>query len=74
MIPENKPKEDWSYLTDAIRWVRERGGLGPCADSVLTLTAGDETPEVVKDALRKAGAPVGVYGLLNATLYEKSRG
>lgn len=71
MIPgEKKDIPAQSYLVDAIQWIRERGGVAPCARSVLSMTAGDPTPRVVKKALAEAGAPTGVFGILNRTLYD----
>ena len=71
MRPEETPAK--SYLFDAVQWIRERGGVGPCARSVLSMTAGDWEPKVVKAALIKAGAPTGVYGILNRTIHDMGK-
>jgi hypothetical protein len=37
------------------------------------MTAGDAAPEKVRAALKKAGAPPGVRGLIGRDLYEATR-
>jgi hypothetical protein len=62
-----------SPLAPAIAWIRERGGCPAVARSVLIMTAGDASPEKVRAALKKAGAPPGVRGLIGRDLYEATR-
>ena len=68
MRHEADPPDDHGYLAPAVDWVRERGGCAACARSVLLKSLSSE-PEKVKAALKAAGAPVGVYALLNVELH-----
>ena len=56
----------------AVEWVRERGGIVPCVKDVLRMAA-SARPLDVYAALKKAGAPVGVYGILSEALFHEGR-
>lgn len=74
-IPTTDPArvevDEDNWLAPAVEWIRERGGLGQVAEDVLKMTAGESTSEVCRAALAKAGAPAGVYGLINVELWAR---
>lgn len=65
--PESGHKPD--ALEPAIKWVLARGGIDQVAADVLKMTAGRHEYEKVFLALKKAKAPVGVYGLIAKALF-----
>jgi len=56
----------------AVEWVRERGGKDACLRATLKVSPSTK-PTDVYAALKKAGAPVGVYGLLSEALFHEGR-
>jgi len=71
--PVEVPAELADYLAPAVEWVRERGGCAPCARDMLKVSLSLE-PKALRAALKKAGAPVGVFGLLSDALYREGMG
>lgn len=64
---------DLGELQPAVDWIKERGGIQPVADDVLKMTGGTILYQVVRHALKKAGAPMGTYGIISRCLYEKRK-
>ena len=60
-------------LAPAVEWIRERGGIVPCARSTMLMSLSSK-PKDLKAALKKAKAPAGVYAILNAEMYHRAKG
>lgn len=56
----------------AIDWVKARGGIKAVAMDTLLISL-DDNPRRVRDALKKAGAPMMVFGLIYKTLFSMAR-
>lgn len=72
--PEKSQAErEFDELGDAVMWIQERGGPGQVAEDVLKMTAGEIGYDACRPALEKAGAPVGVYSLINREIWERRK-
>jgi len=71
MEPAEEPGDyDNGELQPAVDWIKERGGTRQCAEDVLKMTGGTVRWQLVRQALKKAGAPAGVYSLINRDLFD----
>jgi hypothetical protein len=72
MKPETQPLEQ-NYMAPAVEWVRARGGCAQCAQDALKMTAGKAEPKDIRAALKGAGAPEMVFGLIWRHVFEATR-
>lgn len=60
-------------LQPAVDWIQERGGSAQVAEDFLKMTAGEHSYAMIGPALEKAGAPSGVYALINGHLWARRK-
>lgn len=63
MKPEAAMPLEQNYLAPAVEWVGARGGTRQCAQDILKVSLSGK-PDDIRAALKKAGAPEMVFGLI----------